>query len=116
MDFNRDLKNLQETYMGMVAEESHEEVMCEIGDDVKVGDINEDGYEIVEIYVSEDTISESQKGSKLPIMPTVKSVAKQGAKAAMDSKMGRKVQAGMKKTGRRIARAVKKRMGGQAQN
>ena len=66
--------------MGMVMEESlYEEVMCEIGDDVKVGDINEDGYEIVEIYVSERlSVSESQKGSKLLIMPDVKSVGEQG--------------------------------------
>ena len=53
MDFNRDLKSLQETYMGMVAEDTKEEMMFEINSDVKIGDINADGFEVVEIYVSD---------------------------------------------------------------
>ena len=54
MDFNRDLKSLQETYKQMVTEEPKlEEAMFEINNDQKIGDINDDGYEIVEIYVSD---------------------------------------------------------------
>jgi len=54
MDFNRDLKSLQETYKQMITEEPKlEEAMFEINNDQKIGDVNDDGYEIVEIYVSD---------------------------------------------------------------
>ena len=53
MDFNRDLISLQETYKQMVTEEQKLEAMFEINNDQKIGDVNDDGYEIVEIYVSD---------------------------------------------------------------
>ena len=51
--YTKSLKNLQQTYKQMVSEDSAEEMMFEINSDVKIGDVNADGFEVVEIYVSD---------------------------------------------------------------
>ena len=51
--YTKSLKNVQQTYKQMVSEDNAEEMMFEINSDVKIGDVNDDGYEIVEIYVSD---------------------------------------------------------------
>jgi len=51
--YTKSLKNIQQTYKQMVSEDSAEEMMFEINSDVKIGDVNADGFEVVEIYVSD---------------------------------------------------------------
>lgn len=51
--YTKSLKNVQQTYKQMVSEDNAEEMMFEINSDVKIGDVNADGFEVVEIYVSD---------------------------------------------------------------
>ena len=65
----RQLKNLQEAYLESRMPKVEDEIVefFELDDDVVVGDENEDGFVIEEIYVSEDigsTVKKIGKGAK----------------------------------------------------